>query len=607
MKLANQIRRYINANFIENNVKLVNEMQRYNKTYGRIDNSLKRAKLITKLYIQYAILSREPFEVKQIESGRLKYPESSLSQNFETEDMLNKIEKADIIVFDAWNVLFYPSLNENQLLSLFEVIAGHPGISECKDIEKMLSEEESKLLDEIKADFTFENEYLHMVWKMAEKMKKTVLIRNNSVYHTERELKLLMKKYSYHGEIYTCRQGSKLFITRDLDNVEKIKYIDVNILGDKYRPYLYSNAVTALYNQIVNLNLHDRKTGKSLFYEYGLTCGGILTCGFCQYLNAIAKREKIDKFIFVARDGDIIRKIYDKFYREQESSYLVFSRFASYEIVFEDYPEEYLDKNIKARIFRKNSDNSIKKILQECKLEFLEAYLYERNLRAEDILDVNNYEGLRKVFLNHKVEIQNSFQETCNAAKQYILQHVKNFNKVCVVDLGWHGKSIIYLKHLLENSYKWDGKVLGAMVGAAGDEVTQNYVRSGIINPYAFENEYWRRTGCKNGEYMSENEIICIEALFSSEADTLLRYQYGKDGKVEFIYGKSNKNKENIQQVHEGIMDFAEQFVPVLNKYHLKITSRDAYTPLDFAMQNKKYLNMIYEKYYEVPNAINGF
>lgn len=47
--------------------------------------------------------------------------------------------------------------------------------------------------------------------------------------------------------------------------------------------------------------------------------------------------------------------------------------------------------------------------------------------------------------------------------------------------------------------------------------------------------------------------------------------------------------------------------MPVINKYNLHITARDAYTPTDALMENREYVNLMYEKYDEEVNAINGF
>ena len=159
----------------------------------------------------------------------------------------------------------------------------------------------------------------------------------------------------------------------------------------------------------------------------------------------------------------------------------------------------------------------------------------------------------------------------------------------------------------MERKYAWNGTVIGAQIGASDDRVTQQYIRNGLINSYAFEDAYWRKTGTTNGDIMEEDEIICIEALFSSEAKTLLRYKLSEGDSVDFIYGKENENQEKIREIHKGTLDFCEQFIPFLEKYQLHVTARDAYTPLDSLLQNKGCMKKIIHEYKEESNAIHGF
>lgn len=596
------VKKYVSENMIEKNTLLVNEMQRHNQLYGRIENPWKRAVFVAGLYFKYGIIKQDPLHIEQKQRDRLHYPETEAGQAFDQDGFIVRVQSADAVIFDAWHVCFYISLDNWQLSALAETITLHLGMTDYGDAENALPEYEDIVLD-----FTIENEFIHQLWNKIKTMGKKVFIRNNSTLYSDNIVTKLIQKYGFDAEIYHSECDNALFLTQDVADENSYKYINLNLLGNQYRPFYYLNSVTALYNEIVNIDLHNGMKDLGMFYEYGFAYGGILACGFCQYLNRLVKEKEIDLLLFVARDGYILKEIYDRYYKRTDTIYLTFSRFASLELIFEDYPEEYIDKNIKPRIYRKNSDNSIGKILQECKLEFLKDLVEEEGINLSDSLGMSNYSNFKEFLIRHKDKIQESFADSSEAAKRYFKDSIRGYKKVCVVDLGWHGKSIVYLKHLLEKKYGWNGTITGALVGAANDPVTQNYVRRGLINTYAFENEYWRRTGSRNGEYMTEKEVICIEALFSSEEDTLLRYRLSSSGKTEFIYGKKNKNKENIKLIHKGITDFAEKFAPVINKYDLTIIPRDAYMPLDYFLQNEKNRDLIYQAYYEVPSAINGF
>lgn len=606
MSILDYIREQFNDHFIEDNAMVVGEMQRYYKKHGRPENSADRAKLALRLFAEYAVLKKNPIRIKQKNFAKQIHPESCEKRQVSEKELQERFENADVIVFDLWNVLVYPALDVRQLLALFETVMDCPGISGYIDFNLLTDQGQCDCLEEIGMDFCLDNEYMHNIWNCAQAMGKRVYLYNNSEFGDSFSIKTA-EKLGYRGEIYQEDPCKALYITADYRRKSGICYQNVNELGESYRPFYYKNIVTALYNQIVNLKFHAGQMGKTIFYEYGFICGGILTCGFCQYLNELAKQEKIDKFLFVARDGDIIKKVYDRYYKEYDTSYLIFSRFASYEIIFEDFPEEYIEKNIKLRMLSRRRKHTIGKILQECGLGCLGEYLEGQGLSYTEELGDKNYIRFKHFLLRYKDIIAEKFHDSSVAAEQYFMQEIQGYNRVCIVDLGWRGTSVVYLKHLFEKKYKWSGSVTGAVIGVALDDVTQIYVRNGILHAYAFDNELYRRMGTSGGEYMSQAEIFCIEALFSAKEPTLLRYKLDADSKVSFIYGSKNKNGGITAEIQRGIMDYAKECAPLLQKYELKILPGDAYMPLDFCMQNRRYRDMICRAYAEEEDGINGF
>lgn len=597
-----KLRSYINKTFVENNQTLVDAMLNTNKIQGRRNSAAARACLVLRLYFKYVMLHKSVIGERQKRNSKALYPESRVNQKTEIENILSKIKEHECITFDMWGVLFYETLDRQQLLALAEVRNYRIGFSDLQAGGNVLSPDQIDHMESIIEDFAMQNPVMCNLVDEVIRQGKDVYICNNSDY-PDRLIQNILKPFSHNMSL--GRKGLHIS-NKDLDRND-MEYKNVNILGDAYRPFCYLNAVTSLYNQVVNIQFHSQGKEYPLFYEYGFSYGGILTCGFCQFLDRLAGQEKIDKFLFVARDGDIMEKVYKKYFDAVDTAYLVFSRFASYELIFGDFPEEYIDKNIKPRMVREGTDNSIRRILQECGLEFLEKNLSEEGLSGSEILRKENFERLKTFILNHKSEIQNSFEMTCRAAEKYIMKEIDGAGKVCVVDLGWHGKSIVYLKHLCEKKYGWNGIILGAMIGASDNSTVQDYIRTGLMHVYAFENEYWRSMGEKAGRYMGYKECICLEALFSSESETLIRYTFDDEGNVAFVYGKKNRNKDIVAQIHKGILDFAERFMPLIQKYALRITDRDAYTPIDAVMRNQKYQDKIYHSYYEEPNAMSGF
>ncbi len=589
MGIGQKIRKWFNTCMIEKNAAVVEEMIRHNKRYGRISDPGSRAWFVLGLYFKYGIMHKNPLQ--EFEKGicRLPFPETGNLRQVSLEEMLRRLKKAEVVVFDLWDVLVYMGLDSYQTEALCE----------CE----LLSVGMSAFLLE---NCILVNPFVRKLWDALQEEGKRLFIYNNSVCD-DRIAEQIIKKYQYEGGLYREKIDGAVHITTQKRSDEDVLYNNVNQLGNPYRTYYEYNAVTNLTDRIVNLLLHGENREKTVFYEYGLMCGGILTCGFCGWLNELADRKNIELFLFVARDGDIMYRVYQKYYAKHDSAYLQFSRFASFELIFEEYPEEYIDKNIKPRMERKGCDNSIGKILRECGLEFVESYLPKETLTGTDILNRDNYDFFKSFLLKHRREIAEKFQVSCKAAEQYYTRVCGNHKKICVVDLGWHGKSILYLKHFMERKCGMEVQITGAMIGASGDTVTQDYIRRGLFDTYVFENDRWRSQSSRNGDTMSDREIICTEALYSSVNDTLLRYKLGENGETVFVYGKKNENVFAIREIHGGILDFAQMFAEMQNQFKLRVMPRDAYTPLSYMLKNKKFLDLIYGNYVEEAGALNGF
>lgn len=602
------LNQWFNTCVIEKNPIIVEEMTRYNQMHGRIKNHRARAKMVAGLFLRYGILNRNPLQEFEKKIGRLPFPESRYARQISLPEIKARLEQAEIIVFDVWDVVLCAGLDMAQIRAFSECEALHPGISEYgdRDLTKDTASDGFSILYSVVRGFTMDNSEIHRLWDELVSKGKRLYFRNNSCYE-DALVQSVLNDYGYRGRFYQGDGKDAVCVVTNAGSDQDVEYRNVNRLGSPYRAYYDYNIVTGLTDRIINLLIHGSGEVKTVFYEYGAACGGILTCGFCQWLNELAQRKEIDLFLFVARDGDIMQKIYQKFYAEHESAYLIFSRFASFELIFGDYPEEYIDKNIKPRMGRKNCDNSVAAILRECGLEFLECSLSDEGLSGTDILNENCYDVFQGFVLKHKTDIEAYFQTSCIAAESYFREVCRRHRNICVVDLGWHGKSIIYLKHFMERKCGMNVEVTGALVGAFGETVVQDYIRKDVINTYAFENDKWRSQGSRNGEQMDYREILCTELLFSSTKDTLLRYVLDENGNTVFLYGQKNENRKAVCEIHKGISDFAEKFADIQNRYGLRVLPRDAYTPLYYTLKNERLCKWIYENYRERENAINGF
>ena len=58
----------------------------------------------------------------------------------------------------------------------------------------------------------------------------------------------------------------------------------------------------------------DFENTYSMEYEYGFIYGGLFVLGYCQFIHKYCTSHKIDKILFLSRDGDILKQVYDQIF-----------------------------------------------------------------------------------------------------------------------------------------------------------------------------------------------------------------------------------------------------------------------------------------------------
>lgn len=152
---------------------------------------------------------------------------------------------------------------------------------------------------------------------------------------------------------------------------------------------------------ILNAYLNNGTNSYTPYFEYGMVNGGLLACGYCEFLNKVVKEKNVDKILFVARDGFIIKKVYDSYYHECDNDYILFSRFCSEQILFEKYAEDYIHHNFYYRLGMEQK-TSLEQILKETDLEFLIEKLSDYGLRKEELYTSENNDKVVSLIYGEK-------------------------------------------------------------------------------------------------------------------------------------------------------------------------------------------------------------
>lgn len=128
------------------------------------------------------------------------------------------------------------------------------------------------------------------------------------------------------------------------------------------------SAVTgSLYRGIVNAYLHSGLTAYSREYEYGFLYGGLFVTGYCRFIHAYAEQNKLDKLLFLSRDGAVLLRAYRQLYPEEteKTVYAYWSRLAAVKLTARFYKAEYFRRFLLHKV---NQRFTLRRVLEGMEL-----------------------------------------------------------------------------------------------------------------------------------------------------------------------------------------------------------------------------------------------
>ena len=392
------------------------------------------------------------------------------------EELVKEMENYDVVSFDIFDTLVFRKFRKPTDVFLYmEAKYSFPGFSKMR----VLAEENARknkvnseifiwdIYDEIskvssidkniwmrreieaEKDVCFANPYMIQVFSSLRELGKTIIFTSD-MYLPEVALNELLISCGYSGQdaiFVSCEMGKSKWNGDIFGEISKryagkmIVHIGDNMMSDVtmaqqsgwsaiYYPNVASITVRkglgemstltrSTYEALLNTHLYNGSEKHEFYYRYGFEYGGIIAAGYCQWLRKKVDTLNIDKVFFVARDGYILKKIFDKHFPDIPSEYIPFSRYNSHQIVFERDINSYLEQVLYPRV---NKKMPISAFLKEVDLELLEDYLQESGLQTEDILNDISAEKLVSVIYKQQIRIKKYFAKTQKAT----LEHLSN-------------------------------------------------------------------------------------------------------------------------------------------------------------------------------------
>lgn len=246
--------------------------------------------------------------------------------------------------------------------------------------------------------------------------------------------------------------------------LESCYYPNVNAQGKKYRAYDMSKMVGGAYRGLVNNYLYHGSVELSIEQEYGFIYGGLFVAGYCSFIHEYCRQHQIDKILFLSRDGDIVKQVYDMLFPGEKTGYAYWSRRAAVKLMAGEDKLDYFRRFLYHKV---NQGITLEKIFASMELERLaEKFFQEENTEKEknglnrsSVLTDKNIARVKHFLDCHWEEVLESYAGEQKAAKVYFEEMLKGCCKAVAVDIGWAGSGAIALNHLVQRVWKIVAKV----------------------------------------------------------------------------------------------------------------------------------------------------
>lgn len=607
--------------------------------------------LFKPLTVVYALILTFFEKLKSKKRSKTLYPESKATKQFTLDDVKKCFEQCDVVSFDIFDTLIFR--NVEQPVDVFALVETKTKIADFKfsrtfaeidaravaekihpecevnifEIYKELRLFDQKTKDELlEIEFETEKEvckanpFMMEIFNLAKAQNKKVIIVSDMYWPKDRLIDLLHGcGYDGFDDVFVSCEYRASKLTKRLQKIVSEKYKDQKILhiGDNYASDYYASKsvknwsslhyknvqeegyfyrvqseslTSSIAHSLINEKFHTSRNDISKPYEFGYSCGGYLSYGYCQFLDSLIQEQnkKDSILLFTARDSETFYNIYKKHFNSMESCYFYCSRESVLKAAFPYGIHIFFDQMFKNKVGLKIK---VADVLKKIDLSFLTKYFSENNLGIDDVLDLVSITKIETIIKEHEDEIAEKYKPIRLACHEYIKQVCKNKKHIVVIDLGWRGTVFSVLKYLISQVLP-EAEVIGSEIGStAGSSIPVTLIENKQLFPYVFSHN-------ENSDLQIPVKYVMIaELLYSSEDASTKGYEI-KNGEAVQVFGTKENKKTNIfQEFKQGMYDFASDYDEAYKKLgiELKIGGRESYLPLQKIYQQYDFIVSIYQ------------
>lgn len=582
---------------------------------------------------------------KKILKPYLNGAESEFKAPIAPQHFVKQLLEYDVISFDVFDTLIFRPFDNPT--TLFSIIQAENGILKFAQLRKNAEQEVRKIfakdhgtreilitdiydylhktimIDAEKAmkheieteiKYCFANPFMKKVFDILKGQNKRIIITSDMYLPSEVIEKILRKNgfYGYDelfvsGELKKSKAVGTLYKYIKDKLGENLKYIhigdnahsdqkmakkmgweikaytNVNELGRQFRAVNMSLLQSSAYRGIVNTYLHNGLNKYSTDYEFGFIYGGLYVLGYVNWIHEFAIKNNLEKIIFLARDGNVIKQVYDERFNDIPSEYLYWSRAATIRYDLERNFDDFIRRTVKYRLMNKTVV-TIENILENIDAVFMIPILKNYKLKKEDILSSKNVNDVINLLTDNIDELKLHYNKQKIYVKEYIEILLGNAKKIALVDVGWAGSGAHSIKHLIEDIWKLDCKTNSLLAASFSDNIFLTGTNCYIFSPAKNRDDCLFHLDPLHSKISND----CFEFFTQAPEPGFL----GIDKCGNFQYSMPVPEAyERIKNIHQGILDFSRYYCCHLGhlSYFQNISGHDAYMPFKHILNNYEY------------------
>lgn len=482
----------------------------------------------------------------------------------------------------------------------------------------------------IEKSLCFANPYMKKVWDKLVSSGKTVIVTTDMYLDRESIEEILQTQgFSGYSNLYVSSEyrqskaagdlyevvkrnfpGKTIFhigdnTISDGRNAEKhginnFLYPNSNIRGEAFRPRDMSFIVGSAYRAIVNTHLYNGMTDYTMEYEYGYIYGGLFVLGYCRFIHHLSQEKNIDKLLFLARDGDILLRVYEMLFPSEKSKceYVLWSRKAQTKLMAKYDKEDYFRRFIHHKA---NQGYKFCDVLRSMDLEHFIKKMPDTGVRETDVLNTSNVKIIERFVKDNFTEVIEIYDRQSEIAKQYYTKAAGDAKTVAMIDIGWAGSGYASLSFLFKNQWDISAETIGIIAGTntghnAFSDACEPFLQGGKLFSYLYSSTANRDIYRLHD--VNKNYNVFWELLLSSKNPGFNGFS-SKEKKC-LSFGSTDANPSGIEEIQKGILDFVSNYSRAFRDFDFmcNISGRDAYAPMAVAgANNEKYLKIIAQKF----------